>query len=149
MMSSLTADSFGIKPDDNVGCVGSDIQAFKACIIDVYSSEKTWKKVRRNGLDFIRKTHNRRDVKKVWDRAIEDNLNKIKEIRVEGDSQKMQHKILTTEIRLPTESCPEGEKLYGEKYPEVMEALKAGHFESFFQHYKLHGKEEGRFYSCL
>ena len=148
MMSSLTADGFGIKADDNIGCVGEDVQLFKKCILDIYGSEKMWKKVQRNSLDFICKTHNRKDVTKIWERSIEDNLNKIKEIRVEGDSEKMQHKILTAEIKFPKKSCPEGEQFYARKYPEITDGLKAGLFKTYFEHYKIHGKKEGRNYFC-
>ena len=149
VMSSFAADGFGIKPDDNVGCVGQDIQLFKKCILDIYDSEKRWKTLRQNGLDFIRKTYNRKNVTKVWEKIIEDNLNKIKEIRIEGDSKKMQHNLLTTEITLPTKICPEGEKLYAMRYPDIVDRLKAGRWETYFQHFEQKGKNEGRHYFCF
>lgn len=148
-MSSLTADGFGIKPNDEIGCIGKNIELYKKCILALYKNENMWKKYRQNGFKFVQQTHSRRDVTKVWDVVINENLNKMKKIREEGDTHKMDHQLLTTELNEPKEQCPEGEKLYAHRYPTITEAIAAGEFKSHFHHYELHGKREGRVYMCI
>ncbi len=148
MMSTVTADSFGIKAKDGIGCVGETATAIKECILDLNSNEKKWNKVQRKQLSFVEKTHNRSHVVEVFDKAIQANLKKIKNIRIEGDTHKMSHGLLRTRIVEATEPCPEGEKYYSIKYPDVKEAVVQGIFESFFFHYHHHGKIEGRKYLC-
>ena len=44
--------------------------------------------------------------------------------------------------------CPEGDKLYLRMYPDVKKEFEKGKFKSPFQHWKRHGKKEGRDYVC-
>ena len=148
-MSSFTADSFGIKSSDRIGCVGTDANEMKGCIMAASLSESLWNKLRQNELEFIEKTHNRNDLIKVWDQAIKTNFKKIKDVRSSNDEQKkMNHGLVTTKIAEAFGPCPEGERFYGLRYPDVEDAVKRGIFESHFAHYIEHGKNEGKRYHC-
>ena len=49
---------------------------------------------------------------------------------------------------IETQACAMGEALYKIQYPEVAEAMKAGSFESAFDHFRRFGRSEGRDYVC-
>ncbi len=150
MMSKFTAGEFGIKGSDRIGCVGENVQEMKNCILELNQSEKTWNEIRKRQIEFIQKTHNREDMLKVWSDVIQTNLIKIRDIRKEGDIDKMEHNLLgNTLINQVTEPCPEGERYYTLKYPDVKEALDAGVIDSMFSHYKDFGIKEGRKYLCF
>ncbi len=148
-MSSFVANSFGIRAEDQIGCVGSDVQGMKKCVLDASSNEKIWNRLRQNELEFIQRTHSRDDLMKVWRHAIEINLKKIKAVRASHNVQeKVDHGLVTIKMSEPVEPCPEGEKLYGMKYPDVKDAVERGVFTSHFVHYVNHGKNEGKKYLC-
>jgi len=48
----------------------------------------------------------------------------------------------------PKKSCPEGEKDYFERFPDVEDAVKLGSFPSGFAHWIKFGKVEGKSYEC-
>lgn len=148
-MSQFTASGFSITADDKIGCVGESPQGMKNCILDVNGYEGIWNRVRENELKFIRESHNRDDAIKVWEEVIEVNLQRIKDIREEGDTHKMEHSLVTTKFNEAIEPCPEGEKHYGIRYPDVKAAVEAGVFESNWFHYYHHGKYEGKRYLCF
>lgn len=77
VMSSFTHKSFGNVP----GCVGSDNNAFKQCIISVHNNEKKWKALRQEGLDFIAETHSRKKVMEKWSSIINSNVKLARERR--------------------------------------------------------------------
>mmetsp|Transcript_12284 Transcript_12284/g.15189 ORF Transcript_12284/g.15189 Transcript_12284/m.15189 type:complete len:367 (+) Transcript_12284:1601-2701(+) len=135
IMSSLTANGFGFTPEDEIGCIGGDIESFKKCILDVYYDEEKWTKFRDNGLDFIRQTHSYEKAMEVWSTIIS---NALKEIDITRDSN--------IEI---TEQCPEGERKYLHLNRDVAEAIKRGNYETGFQHWEINGKSKGRSYSCM
>ena len=148
-MSSFTAESFGIQPEDDIGCVGTTIQKFQKCILTVHENETIWNKLQSNEIKYIQKTHNRQDVMKTWDDVIVHNLNQLKDIRKKGDKDKMKHNLMTAEVKLPTEACPEGEKLYGRLYPLVAKQIKKRKtWATCFEHFQLYGRLEGRVYIC-
>eukprot|EP00551_Chaetoceros_affinis_P002772 CAMPEP_0203661744 /NCGR_PEP_ID=MMETSP0088-20131115/59773_1 /ASSEMBLY_ACC=CAM_ASM_001087 /TAXON_ID=426623 /ORGANISM="Chaetoceros affinis, Strain CCMP159" /LENGTH=183 /DNA_ID=CAMNT_0050524433 /DNA_START=1 /DNA_END=552 /DNA_ORIENTATION=- len=60
----------------------------------------------------------------------------------------MKHGLAKVKLNKATESCPEGEKHYLMKNPDVKEAIKRGIFTSGFMHYDLYGKDEGKPYIC-
>ncbi len=148
-MSKFTADGFGIKAEDLIGCVGGSTEEMKDCILDVNSDEEIWDAMRDKQLKFIQRTHNRDDLMKVWDEIIEKNFMNISNARKEGDIHKMEHNLLTTEFPVATKACPEGERHYTLKYPDVKTAIDAGFFKSGFHHYELHGRAEGKSYLCF
>ena len=51
-------------------------------------------------------------------------------------------------VRKASEACPEGEKFYALKYPDVKDAVARGVFPSHFAHYMHHGKDKGKKYPC-
>ncbi len=65
-MSTFTHESFGDIP----GCVGSDPESFKNCIIELHSNERKWVKVRNEGIAYIEETHNRQKTMEVWSNVI-------------------------------------------------------------------------------
>merc|ERR1712226_1152621 len=66
VMSSCTADSFGIESEDEVGCIGRTSESFKTCILEVYYNKEKWTKLSSNEIDFIRRTHSREKVMSKW-----------------------------------------------------------------------------------
>jgi len=149
VMSKFTADGFGIAADDQIGCVGESVQGMKNCILDINGYEGIWNRMRENELRFLRETHNRDDAIKVWDNVIDVNLKRIKDIRAEGDTHKMEHSLVTTHFNEAVEPCPEGERHYSIKHPDVKEAVEAGIFENNWFHYHHHGRFEGKRYLCF
>jgi len=152
VMTPFTANSFGIKAEDKIGCVGADAKSMKECIMGVNLSSSIWNELRQNELEFIEKTHNRNDLVTAWDRAIEINLHKVKDIRASDDKEKemrkMKHGLLTTKITEALGPCPEGERFYALKHPHVEDAVKRGIYASHFAHFVERGRNEGKKYHC-
>ena len=136
VMSKLSADAFGIRPEDKITCVGVNPNVFARCVLDLHSNKSAWTEMQQNGFEFIKKTHNYDEIKKVWAKIIDDG----KKIRAESSHDR----------QLKEEKCPEGERDYVEKYPDIKRALrkKGGKYTSAFHHYRVAGKKEGRVYTC-
>lgn len=131
IMSDFTKDSFG---DGVPGCVGSDIESYKKCIIDLDKNRTKWEAVRDDGIAYIERTHNRRKTMERWSRII--------------NSNRRAKKLLGDPILDPTDKCDEGEEIYLRDNRDVDEAVKNGVFDSGFHHWSLHGKLDGRSYYC-
>ena len=58
------------------------------------------------------------------------------------------HNLFRNDIWLPQAPCEVGETMYVRQFPDVGKAMKAGSFESAFQHWKDHGIAEERVYYC-
>lgn len=130
-MSEFTKDSFG---DSVPGCVGTDIESYKKCIVDLDGNRAKWEALRAEGISYIERTHSRQEAMERWSRII--------------DSNKQLHDQQSKTIPVPTEKCDEGEEVYLGAYKEVGIGIKEGHFESGFHHWNLHGNLEGRSYYC-
>jgi len=120
-MSSFTHDSFGHVP----GCIGSNIESFKQCILDVHSEKERWMSLQQEGINFIRETHSRSQTMETWSKVVRTGL------EIAGTRNKL---------------FEQGEKDYKEKYPDVAEAVREGTFQSSFEHYVQHGQQEGKVY---
>ena len=148
-MSSFTADSFGIPEEDNrIGCVAKTANNMKNCILDFYPFEGNWGRLRKNKLEFVQNIENPDYTIKVLNDIIEENLQKIRNTRLEGSTHKMEHSLVTTSINEAREPCPEGKKHYGIRYPDAKEAIILGRFESHFAHYQQNDNSIGKRYLC-
>ena len=136
VMSTFTKESFGEIP----GCIGSDNKSFAKCVIDVHGDEKQWELLSSEGISFIERTHSRKESMKQWSDIIDSNVQDV--------SKRHSNKLVNIKMRYPTEKCAEGEDVYLAEYTDVASAVKAGHFQSGFQHWRRHGKHEGRNYYC-
>jgi len=135
VMSKLSADAFGIMPEDNVTCIGADPKAFARCVISLYRNESAWIEMHQKGFEFIKKTHSKDSVKKTWTKIIGDAIAIQKELKA---------------VWQPKEEawCLEGDRTYKKKYPDVAKAVRDGAFKNAFAHYQASGKREGRIYTC-
>merc|ERR1711920_945789 len=117
-MSSFTADSFGIKSEDEIGCIGGTSVSFKTCILQVYNNEEKWTKLSNNEIDFIERTHSREKVMNKWRHVVNKGLNVIKKGGANhiGNINKYG---LSAKKYFPEKECPEGEDHYRKKYPDV------------------------------
>ena len=61
----------------------------------------------------------------------------------------MEHSLVTTKFNEALSPCPEGEKHYSLKNPDVKEAVENGVFENAWFHYHHHGRFEGKRYLCF
>ena len=157
MMSKLSADAFGIEPEDEISCIGSNRATFASCVLSLHNNESEWEKMQRNGISFIERTHSREKVSAIWSKVIEQALSKYNKMKAletiplagGGRHQRIiSHPIFSTELWAPTKPCREGEALYVKLYPDVGDAITTGIFTSAFHHWKKHGKHEGRSYLC-
>jgi len=156
VMSKLSADAFGIKPDDHIACVGDTPESFKSCVLSVHNNETMWNTMRHNGLEFIKRTHSQKHVQELWKKVIDNGKAIFKEIQVDEIAAKSNPP--------PAEfKCPEGEERYKEMYSDVAVALqkvkktkytkanrmqeKTG-YSSAFDHWRQAGESEGRKYTC-
>jgi len=143
VMSKLSADAFGIKPKDEIACIGDTPESFKKCVISAHNDPNTWTKLRDNGLQFIKETHSREHVRELWRQTI----SKGQAIYKELELQKIMVESSTFEVDAP---CPEGESQYMDMYPHV-KIRTAGsdpNFITAFVHWLHIGKAEGNIYSC-
>jgi glycosyltransferase involved in cell wall biosynthesis len=89
VMSGLTAESFGLKDQDNIGCIGSNIDSFKECILRLYNNERDWNEARENAMEFIRTTHNRNGVLQKWTNVMDKALATAHSRRAEFESSSL------------------------------------------------------------
>jgi len=142
VMSKLTYDSFG---NDIPGCVGIDNEAFATCIIDIHKNDTQWATIQKEGITFIRGTHNRERHKQRLSVIIKRNL------KIATRRKKMtnpDHKLLHAELPSPRSECKEGEEIYLAMYEDVAAAVASKSVSSAFQHWSEVGKAEGRSYFC-
>jgi hypothetical protein len=156
VMSKLSADAFGIKPDDNIACVGDTPESFKSCVLSVHNDETMWKRLRQNGLEFIKRTHSQKHVQELWKKVIDNGKSIFKEKELEQITAKSNPP--------PAEyECPEGEQRYKKKYRDLATVLskvkktkynkknrnqEKQAFSSAFDHWCRVGAAEGRTYFC-
>ena len=159
VMSATAAGGFGIQPESNIGCVGDTTDSFQECVLRTHNNETYWNLLQRNGYDFIRQTHSRSTLAKTWEDALDSAIGaryKYREAMLnECEVQQFKCpqnmlKYLKDESRSEhlKDSCPEGESLYKEMYPDVAEWLKTHAKWTGYHHYKKNGVKEGRVYTC-
>jgi hypothetical protein len=90
----------------------------------------------------------------IWSEVIEEAKAKFEDMKSSNrngrvSSKEISHsRLFSTDLWVPTESCPEGEALYMKLYPDVSGAVDQKMFQSAFQHWRDHGHHEGRSYVC-
>lgn len=147
VMSKLSADAFGIKPKDEIACVGDTPESFKECVVSAHNNRKTWTKLRENGLQFIKETHSRENLRELWRQII----GKGQAIYKELELQKIIFESSTSTPEVD-EACPEGELQYMDLYPD--ENIQSGPnknrgFRTAFAHWQRVGQAEGKQYFCV
>ena len=68
VISTMSAMNIDIGSEAN--CVGTSAQVFGDCIMSVHKDKDQWTRLRRGGLDFIARTHNRRHLSQVWNDTV-------------------------------------------------------------------------------
>jgi hypothetical protein len=144
VMSQRAAGNFGISSADEIGCVGHDVTSFKQCVLDVHSNLKKWGRVRKNGLDFIKRTHNRATLLESWSAIIDDAMD-LRATLATCDPTLEFAACSTVEV---TDICRTGEKQYQRNYPDVRKSIQSGYLGSAWEHFKTVGFKEGRIYVC-
>merc|ERR1712071_202987 len=138
VMSKLAAANFGLTNHDQISCIGDDSRTFINCILEVFGNETKWNQFHKNSLIHMNRSYSRSQMMNQWAKMLDD-LNKKRIIDA----------YLWWDLS-PDESCVDGEKLYRELYPSALTDVSSSPKinEEAFEHWKLHGKKEGKFYAC-
>ena len=70
VLSSDAARNMGI-PKSSTACVGETAVSFKKCVITVHNNASYWRKLRGEGLKFVRNTHKSSELSGTWALAVE------------------------------------------------------------------------------
>ena len=139
-MSEHAAGSFGIASGDEIGCVGYDKVAFKRCVLDVYSDQQKWRRARKNGLEFIKKTYDRSSLMGTWSGIINNAMTRRTSLAkcdplscFEGEK---------------ADDCPNGKADYAIEYPLVGKAIEEGDWGLAWQHVNKFARKGERFNCC-
>lgn len=148
VMSKLSADAFGIKPKDDIACIGDTPESFKNCVISAHNNRDSWTKLRENGLRFIKETHSREHVRELWRKTIAKGQAKRKERESFTSSSEM--RLFENDLWRPNpkQLCSVGETIYKQNRADVAKAIDKGKIPSAFFHWTHYGKAEGIDYYC-
>jgi GT2 family glycosyltransferase/glycosyltransferase involved in cell wall biosynthesis len=144
VMSAIAAGNFGISAQNEIGCVGDTVLSFKQCVLDVHNDRTKWSRLRTNGIEFIKRTHNRTSLLSSWAGIMQDAMARRKGLPKCDAALDF---IKCTERKVKGE-CPEGEQEYKTAHTDVAEAIKGGYWASAWEHFDNYGRDEGRTYSC-
>ena len=140
VLSQDAADSFGIASGDEIGCVGKDKVAFMLCVLDVYSDQQKWRRARKNGLEFIKKTNDRSSLMSTWSRIINNAMTRRASIAKCDPLSCFEGGKATV--------CLDGEADYTMEYPLVGKAIEEGDWGLAWEHFDKFARKGERFTCC-
>lgn len=143
MMSSDTASNMGFLSGGNhsAGCIGESSLGFRDCVVMAHNDRKYWNQLREEGMTFIKETHQKSQLRNLWNESIREG---IRRLRRRQECQASCDHLPGMFFKAPmTKRCLALETSYLERYSTVRVLVQNKTYLSGIDHFLLSSGKEG------